>query len=205
MSRTLKALKILENVMTVLLAAAVILVAGIYYIPKMFGYDPKAVGSGSMVLSSVSDSDRQYYKEEYGIENIHGYDVGSLVYVHAIAFEDIKNGDAITYMLDDDFVVTHMVVDIDKENKTLTTHGIANAIGLNESGIPYSKVIGKASDFSIPFAGSLLSMASSPVAKILLITYIAVFVILLVANNLIEKYSNRSSGETGENQTDESE
>ena len=186
----MKALKILENVMTVILAAAVILVAGIYYVPKMFGYDPKAVVSGSMVLAGVSDSDRQYYKEECGIENLHGYDVGCLVYVHQTDFDDIKNGDAITYRLSDDFIVTHMVVDINPEAQTFTTHGIANARNLNEADIPYSSVLGKASDFSIPLAGYVLDWASSAAAKILLITYIVVYIIVMVTNNLIGKASD---------------
>ncbi len=201
----MKALKILETVMTVLLAAAVILVAGIYYIPKMFGYDPKAVVSGSMVLAGVSDSDRQYYKEEYGIEQLHGYDVGCLVYVHPIDFADIKNGDSITYKLDSDFVVTHMVIGSDPKTRTLTTHGIANAIGLNENGIPYANVLGKASDFSIPFAGYVLDWASSAAAKILLITYIAVYIILMVANNLIDKKAGKDDDVNGESKETKSE
>ena len=200
----MKALKILETVMTVILAAAVILVAGIYYIPKMFGYDPKAVASGSMVLAGVSDSDRQYYKEKCGIENLHGYDVGCLVYVHHADFNDIKNGDAITYRLSDDFIVTHMVVDIDPEAQTFTTHGIANERDLNEGGIPYSSVLGKTSDFSIPLAGYVLDWASSAAAKILLITYIVVYIIVMFTNNFIGKDSDEND-DGSEKQNDTSE
>lgn len=192
----MKVLKVLEYIMTGILVLVILAVLGFFYIPKLFGSQPYAVISGSMVASNVSESDKQFYKEEYGIEELHGYEVGCITYVRKVNFSEIQKGDAITFSIGNNTVVTHMVVDIDEENQAFTTHGIANAINVNENNIAYTNVIGKASDFSIPLAGYILNWASSTSAKILLITYIAIFGIVIVANNLLEKMDDKKEEET---------
>ncbi len=185
----MKVLKIIEYIMTGLIVLVIIAALGFVYVPQMFGYTPYTVISGSM--SKVDqESDRQYYKDNYGIDELHTYDVGCITYVAKVDFEDIQPGDAITFKVGST-VVTHMVIEVDKENKLLTTHGINNSLGTNEKDISYSDVIGKATDFSIPLAGYVLNWASSNSAKILLITYIVVFVVILVANNLLEKLDDK--------------
>lgn len=199
----MKVMKIIEHIMTILLAVVVVIALGFVYMPQMLGYTPYAVVSGSM--SQISEeSDRQYYKENYGIDVLHTYDVGCMVYVSKVDFEDILPGDSITFSIGNT-VVTHMVIEVDKENKTLTTHGIKNSLGSNENNISYSNVVGKATDFSIPFAGYVLTWASTMPAKILLITYIAIFAVVLIANHILEKLDEKEKGKDEEKTEGQSE
>lgn len=184
----MKVLKVIEYIMTGLLVVVIVSVLGVIYVPKILGYTPYTVISGSMSQLN-QESDRQYYKENYGIDDINTYSVGCITYVKKIGFNDIQKGDVITYKIGNT-VVTHMVIDINKETKSLTTHGINNSLGSNENDISYSNVIGKATSFSIPFAGYILSEASSSSIRILLITYIILFIIIIFANNMLEKLNN---------------
>lgn len=195
----MKVLKIIEYIMTGLLVLVIIVALGFVYVPQMFGYTPYTVISGSM-SQIYQESDRQYYKENYGIDELHTYEVGCITYVAKVDFEDIRPGDVVTFKIGST-VITHMVIEVDKDNKSLTTHGINNSLGSNENNISYSEVIGKATDFSIPLAGYVLNWASSNSAKILLITYIVLFAIVLVANNFLEKLDEKEKKD--EEKTDE--
>lgn len=186
--------------MTGLLVLVIIVALGFVYVPQMFGYTPYTVISGSM-SQVCQESDRQYYKENYGIDELHTYEVGCITYVAKVDFEDIRPGDVVTFKIGST-VITHMVIEVDKDNKSLTTHGINNSLGSNENNISYSEVIGKATDFSIPLAGYVLNWASSNSAKILLITYIVLFAIILVANNFLEKLDDKEE-KKDEKKTDE--
>lgn len=186
--------------MTGLIVLVIIAALGFVYVPQIFGYTPYTVISGSM-SQVYQESDRQYYKDNYGIDELHTYEVGCITYVAKVDFEDIQPGDVVTFKIGNT-VVTHMVIEVDKDNKLLTTHGINNNLGSNEKDISYSEVIGKATDFSIPLAGYILNWASSNSAKILLITYIVVFAVILIANNFLEKLDEKEK-KTDEEKTEE--
>lgn len=188
--------------MIILIAVAVLLLA-VIYVPQWCGYTPYAVTSGSMVATNLTDETRNYFKEEYNIETLTGYDVGSLIYVKKTDFADIKPGDAITFKIGGNTVVTHMVIEKNEEEQTFVTHGIANSIGSNEHDIRYGDVIGEAGTFSIPNAGYLLNWMSGTQAKILAITYIVLFVILLVAESLLEKLTAKEETENNTEQSDD--
>ena len=56
------------------------------------------------------------------------YSVGDLLYVKPVEPEDVRVGDPITFVLNENLVVaTHRVVDIDEENQFFITKGDANA------------------------------------------------------------------------------
>lgn len=93
------------------------------------------------------------------------YEVGSLIYVKSVDYKTLQVGDPITYMISQDTVVTHRIVEVvpdDTEPDTLwyVTKGDANA---TEDGAPvhYLNVIGKPV-FAIPYLGYLSSYIQSP-------------------------------------------
>lgn len=109
------------------------------------------------------------------------YHIGSLIYVKSVDYRELKAGDPITYMVNDNTVVTHRierVIQDETEPNTLwfVTKGDANK---TEDGAPvhYRNVIGKAV-FSIPYLGYLSSYIQSPPG---LYVAISVCVVLLVA------------------------
>lgn len=165
----MKVLNIIEKVMIAILLVVMVALIGVAFLPRLFGYQPYTVISGSMEPK---------------------YHVGCIVYVKPIEFDEIEVGDALTLRLGDSAnstPFTHEVIEINKENKTITTQGIANDNADGESS--YSRVIGKATDFSIPYAGYVLNWASSSSAKIIFITYLVLVVIIMVAQSLLKKVS----------------
>ena len=138
------AMKRIWNWISGLLVTAVVLLAIALVGVRLIGLQPYAVLSGSMYPA---------------------YDVGSLIYVKAVDYKQLKPGDPITYMVSDDTVVTHRIVEVvpeDTEPYTLwfVTKGDANA---TEDGAPvhYRNVIGKPV-FSIPYLGYVSHYIQSP-------------------------------------------
>ena len=80
------------------------------------------------------------------------YSVGDLIYVKEVDPKDIKVGDAITFILNEDLVVaTHRVVRIDTEKQHFYTKGDANETE-DASPVHYKNLIG-VPQFSIPLLG----------------------------------------------------
>ena len=71
-----------------LLAAALVALVVVSLVPRLFGYTPYAVLSGSMEPE---------------------YPVGSLIFVHSVDAETLQPGDAATFHRSDGAVVTHQV------------------------------------------------------------------------------------------------
>ena len=89
------------------------------------------------------------------------YSVGDLIYVKQVNPENIKEGDVITFIVNEDLVVgTHRVVRVDRENKHFYTKGDANQV---EDGEPvhYNNVIG-VPQFSIPKLGYVSDFIQNP-------------------------------------------
>lgn len=108
--------------------------AAVLLLPYAFGCRPYAVLSGSMEPK---------------------YPVGSLIYVKPVGPEEIRLNDPITFTLPGGgtTAATHRVVAIDPEAKTFTTKGDANTAA--DQPIPFSRLIGRASSFSVPYFGWL--------------------------------------------------
>ena len=100
----MKALKIIDKILTALLAAVLLVTVAAVYLPQIFGYMSYAVISGSM-------------EPKYG--------VGSLIYVKETPAEDIQVGDAVTFKMGQT-VITHAVIEANRENNTFKTQGLAN-------------------------------------------------------------------------------
>ena len=78
------------------------------------------------------------------------YDVGSVIYYKQVPKEEIKQGDAITFTLNDNTFVTHRVNKI--ENDMYETKGDANESPDPEK-VSYDNIKGKVQKLYIPYVG----------------------------------------------------
>ncbi|WP_409969931.1 signal peptidase I [Bengtsoniella intestinalis] len=120
--------------------------------PMLLGYHSAMVISGSMEPN---------------------YPVGSITYYKQTAFENIQEGDVITFDLGETSLATHRVVAVNAADQTFTTKGDANETQ-DVNPVAYSKVEGKTIGFAIPYAGYFVTYVKSmtviiPCAAILII------------------------------------
>lgn len=125
--------KICNTLITIILIV-VVAVAGCLVVPRVLGFTPYTVLSGSMEPA---------------------FHVGSLIFVKDTPAEDINTGDAITFKINgqNGTVATHRVVDIDPEARTFTTKGDANEV-IDMEPVSFAALVGKAF-FTIPYLGYL--------------------------------------------------
>lgn len=144
-----------------MIAAGLVLILLMGVLPQVFGYQHYTVISGSMEPK---------------------YQVGSLIYVKAVPAEEINVGDTITFKMGGK-IITHQVIETDRKANTFITKGIANQ-NTTEGPIPYTDVIGKASGFSIPYAGYAFAFLSSVTGKILLLCAVGVLILLVLLEKI---------------------
>lgn len=135
----MKIVKRICGCITTLIILLLAIIALLMIVPRFLGYETMAVISGSM--------------EPF-------IPVGSVVYAKAVDAEDLKEGDVITYEVNEGTRVTHRIASIDKENKQIITKGDANEV---EDGAPveYNQVVGRA-DYHVPFLGYLTVYIKTP-------------------------------------------
>jgi len=158
MSKTIK--KIWNCVSGVLVGIVVLLAIALVGV-RLIGLQPYVVLSGSMLPT---------------------YEVGSLIYVKSVDYRELKVGDPITYMISQDTVVTHRIIEVlvDEENPDTIryfTQGDANAVA-DGSSVHYKNIIGKPV-FSIPYLGYVSNYIQNPPGMYVAIAAGA-FLILLV-------------------------
>lgn len=134
----------------------------IVYIPKFMGYKSFYIESGSMSPSITQ---------------------GSMVLEKKVEFEDIAEGDILTFKNDTGTeYFTHRVVSIDTANKMLVTKGDANE-DVDPGETNYYFVEGRV-DFSVPLVGYLMSFLNSTTGKIVVaaiyIAWIAIEIEIIV-------------------------
>ncbi len=156
-------LKALEQLMTGILVIVMIAVIGAVYVPKILGYAPYKVQTGSMEPK---------------------YKVGCMVYVKSVTPDELQVGDAVTFDYSG-LTVTHQIISIDEENKEITTKGLANK-NTSET-FSYSSIIGRASNFSIPYAGYILEYLSTNQIKYILLIYVLGLLLLMTINKYLPK------------------
>jgi signal peptidase len=89
------------------------------------------------------------------------YGVGDLLYVKKVDPNTIKEGDVITFIVNEDLVVgTHRVVRVDAENQRFYTKGDANEIE-DQSPVHFNNVIG-VPKFTIPKLGYVSDFVQNP-------------------------------------------
>lgn len=117
------------------------------------------------------------------------YHVGSLVYVKEVDYRTLQVGDDITYMLSEDTVVTHRIIEVlvdeeDPDTIRYFTQGIANDTP-DGSSVHYRNVIGKPV-FSIPYLGYVSSYIQNPPGMYVAIAAGAVLMMLVFLPDLFE-------------------
>ena len=144
------------NIITTIVVILVILLACIFFVPRLFGITPMAVLSGSMEPT---------------------YHVGGLVFVQKVDPSDVEVGDSITFTIGNDTVVTHRVIEVNKEEQSFKTKGDAND---NEDGgsVAFNNVKGRALGFTIPYLGFLAVYLNSTSGIIILVAFILIMMLL---------------------------
>ncbi len=160
-----KTLKIVWNLLTTLIVAAVVLLAMLLVGVRLFGLTPYAVLSGSMEPA---------------------YHVGSMIYVKNTAPQEIRVGDPITFVLNEDLdVATHRVVKIDVQNENFYTKGDANDAP-DAAPVYFGNLVGKPV-FTVPGLGYLSAFLGSGRGMILALSGLAILAVLMILPDLIKK------------------
>ena len=115
------------------------------------------------------------------------FSVGDLIYVKEVDPSEVKVGDAITFVLNEDLVVaTHQVVRIDEQNKHFYTKGLANET--EDTGpVHFNNLIGRA-EYGIPLLGYVSNfIQTSPGIYITIAGGIIMFALVFLPDLLPKK------------------
>lgn len=173
MSKTIK--KIWNWVSGILVALVVLLAVALAGV-RIIGLHPFVVLSGSMEPE---------------------YHVGSLIYVKSVDYKTLQVGDDITYMVSEDTVVTHRIIEVlvdEEDPNTLRyfTQGIANDVPDGTS-VHYKNIIGKPV-FSIPYLGYVSNYIQNPPGTYIAISAGAILILLVFLPDLFEEDDKEKSG-----------
>ena len=155
-----KICKILMNIIIVVL----IILVGILFVPRFFGYQNFAVISGSMEPNMP---------------------VGSIVYAHPEDFENIKVNGVISYRVNEETMVTHRVVEVNEEDKSFITKGDANDVN-DANPISYENVVGVVK-MCIPLLGYITMYIKTPLGIGVLCGILFIILLLNFLPDLLKK------------------
>lgn len=150
------------NICSTVLVVIVVLLALLLVGVRLFGLRVYSVLSGSMEPT---------------------YHTGSLLYVKETDTTSLKSGDVITFMLDEDTVATHRIVEVitDEEDPSTVryrTKGDANA-SPDATPVHYKNVIGTPV-YSIPYLGYVANYIQHPPGTYVAISAGAVLLLLVL-------------------------
>lgn len=156
-----KTVKKLWSWISTLLVGIVVLLAVALVGVRVVGLQPFVVLSGSMEPT---------------------YHVGSLIYVKSVDYKELKVGDPITFMISENTVATHRIIEVlpdeeDPDTLRYFTQGDANDVP-DGSSVHYKNIIGKPV-FSIPYLGYLSDYIQNPPGKYVAISGAALLVLLV--------------------------
>ena len=160
-------IKKIGNVVTTVLVVAVVLLAIALAGVRLFGLQVYTVLSGSMEPA---------------------YHVGALLYDKKVDPAQLRPGDVITFMLDEDTIVTHRIVEVvpDEEDPSVIrfrTKGDANAAE-DGSLVHYKNVLGTPV-FTIPKLGYFANFVQQPPGLYVAIAFGTVLVLLAFLPDLL--------------------
>lgn len=129
------------------------------------------------------------------------YHVGSLIYVKDVDPFELESGDVITFMLDENTVATHRIVEVvpDEEDDSVVrfrTKGDANE-NVDGSLVHYKNVIGSPV-FTIPYLGYAVSYIQNPPGTYVAISAGAILLLLVFLPDLFDgdKKKKKNTGDT---------
>lgn len=162
----MKTAKKVWNIFTTVLVTAAVLLAVALVGVRLLGFQVFSVLSGSMEPA---------------------YPVGSLIYVKEVDHRELEAGDVITFMLSEDTVATHRIVEVvpDESDPTVLryrTKGDANE-SVDGSLVHYKNVIGSPV-FSIPYLGYVAAYIQNPPGMYIAISAGAVLLLLMFLPDL---------------------
>ena len=162
----IKTVKKIWNWFTTVLVAVVVLLALLLVGARLIGLQVFSVLSGSMEPT---------------------YHVGSLIYVKDVDPFELESGDVITFMLNEDTVATHRIVEVvpDENDSTVArfkTKGDANAAE-DGSLLHYKNVIGSPV-FTIPKLGYVANYIQNPPGIYIAISAGAILLLLVFLPDL---------------------
>ena len=172
----MKKLKKIWNIFTTVLTVVAILLAVALVGVRLFGFQVFSVLSGSMEPE---------------------YHVGSLIYVKEVDYHELKSGDVITFMLSEDLVATHRIVDVypDQDDPTVLryqTKGDANEAP-DGTLVHYKNVIGTPV-FTIPYLGYVADFIQKPPGTYAAIAIGAVLLALMFLPDLFREEEPKKRG-----------
>lgn len=136
-------MNILRRMFNILSWPVYLCIAGYLLIaaPILAGYRPVVVLSGSMEPA---------------------FPVGSVIYYKKASFEQIQEGDSITFHAGEDgSLVTHRVVEKQELSRDFITKGDANETA-DPVPVSYDRVAGRTADMCIPYAGYFVAYGRKP-------------------------------------------
>ena len=156
--------------LVVMVAILAILLAGV----RLFGLRPLSVLSGSM-------------------EPV--YHVGSVIYVRDVDYTKLSEGDIITFMVDEDTLATHRIIEVvpDEEDPTVIrfrTKGDANDAE-DGSLVHYKNIVGTPV-FTIPELGYIANFIQNPPGTYIAIAVGALFLMLFFIPDLFSDEEEES-------------
>ena len=173
-----KTVKKLWSWISTLLVGIVVLLAVALVGVRVVGLQPFVVLSGSMEPT---------------------YHVGSLIYVKSVDYKELKVGDPITFMISENTVATHRIIEVlpdeeDPDTLRYFTQGDANDVP-DGSSVHYKNIIGKPV-FSIPYLGYLSDYIQNPPGKYVAISGAALLVLLVFLPDIfVEDESSKKKKE----------
>ena len=170
-----KTIKRIWNWISSILVAAVVLLAVALVGVRVVGLQPYVVLSGSMEPT---------------------YPVGSLIYVKSTDYKQLKVGDPITFLVSEDTVATHRIIEVlpDKDDPNTIryfTQGDANDAP-DGSSVHYKNIIGKPV-FSIPYLGYVSNYIQTPPGKYVAISGCALLMLLVFLPDIFVKDEKKDS------------
>ena len=173
-------IKKIWNVITTFLVVLVVIGALLLVGVRLIGLDVFTVLSGSMEPT---------------------YHTGSVIYVKDVDYRDLEAGDVITFMLNEDTVATHRIVDVvpDEEDATVLRYRTKGDANDAEDGglVHYKNVIGSPV-FSIPYLGYVASYIQNPPGMYIAISAGAILIALTFLPDLFAKEEPEEEEETPE-------
>ena len=190
----MKALKKIWDVVSTVLVVLIVLCAVFLMGSRLLGYEVYTIISGSMeptyMVGDLVYVDRIYTKDINAIQNKEERSAAIQEKIAAVQAEvdsgDLKVGDAISFVLNENLVVaTHTVVEIDEENHKIYTKGDANDI-VDGDPVLYENVIGVV-EFSLPMLGYVSDFIQNPPGTYITIAAGAVLIILVFLPDFVPK------------------